>query len=77
LILGVVLHRSVYARRLYAVDKNDEAARFSGINTNLLIATAYFISGGLAEVSTVSFVFYTNSVSRSYELYAIAAALPK
>lgn len=80
LILGVLLHRSVYGRWLYAVGKNEEAARFSGINTNLVIATAYIISGGLAGVSTVLFVFYTNSVSPSsfgnfYELYAIAAAV--
>jgi len=80
LILGVLLHRSVYGRWLYAVGKNEEAARFSGINTNIVIATAYVISGGLAGVSTVLFVFYTNSVSPSsfgnfYELYAIAAAV--
>src|SRR3984885_2518768 len=80
LILGVLLHRSVYGRWLYAVGKNEEAARFSGINTQIVIATAYIISGGLAGVSTVLFVFYTNSVSPSsfgnfYELYAIAAAV--
>ncbi|WP_245326774.1 ABC transporter permease, partial [Bradyrhizobium sacchari] len=39
LVLGVVLHRSVYGRWLYAVGKNEEAARFSGINTNIVIAT--------------------------------------
>ncbi|MGY4318690.1 ribose/xylose/arabinose/galactoside ABC-type transport system permease subunit [Bradyrhizobium sp. JR3.5] len=55
LILGVLLHRSVYGRWLYAVGKNEEAARFSGINTNIVIATAYVISGGLAGVSTVMF----------------------
>jgi ribose transport system permease protein len=80
LILGVLLHRSVYGRWLYAVGKNEEAARFSGISTGIVIATAYIISGGLAGVSTVLFVFYTNSVSPSsfgnfYELYAIAAAV--
>jgi ribose transport system permease protein len=80
LIVGVLLHRSVYGRWLYAVGKNEEAARFSGIPTELVIATAYIISGALAGVSTVLFVFYTNSVSPSsfgnfYELYAIAAAV--
>ncbi len=53
LILGVLLHRSVYGRWLYAVGKNEEAARFSGISTQIVIATAYIISGGLAGVSTV------------------------
>jgi ribose transport system permease protein len=80
LIMAVVLHRSVYGRWLYAVGKNEEAARFSGIRTGVVIATAYIISGGLAGCSTVLLVFYTNSVSPSsfgnfYELYAIAAAV--
>jgi ribose transport system permease protein len=79
-IVGVVLHRSIYGRYLYAVGKNEEAARFSGINTGWVIAGAYLLSGALAGVSTVLLVFYTNSVSPSsfgnfYELYAIAAAV--
>jgi ribose transport system permease protein len=80
LAMGVVLHRSVYGRYLFAVGKNEEAARFSGINTDLVIATAYVISGALAGLSAVFIAFYTNSVSPSahgnfYELYAIAAAV--
>src|ERR1700749_628402 len=59
LIIGVLLHRSVYGRWLYAVGKNEEAARFSGINTNMVIATAYIISGGLGRGSAAAFVFYT------------------
>jgi ribose transport system permease protein len=80
IVMWVVLHRSVYGRWLLAVGKNEEAARFSGINSNLVIGGAYVISGGLAGISTVLLVFYTNSVSPSsfgsfYELYAIAAAV--
>jgi len=79
-VLGVVLHRSVFGRYLFAVGKNEEAARYSGIRTNLVIAGAYVLSGLLAGVSTIFLVFYTNSVSPStfgnfYELYAIAAAV--
>lgn len=79
-IVGVLLHRSVYGRWLYAVGKNEEAARYSGIPTGMVIATAYIIAGVLAAISTVLFVFYTNSISPSsfgnfYELYAIAAAV--
>ena len=80
LIMGVVLHRSVFGRYLFAVGRNEEAARYSGIRANLVVAGAYVISGGLAGLSTVLLVFYTNSVSPSafgslYELYAIAAAV--
>ena len=79
-VMWVVLHRSVFGRYLYAIGKNEEAARFSGISTNAVVAGAYIISGGLAGLSTILLVFYTNSVSPSsfgsfYELYAIAAAV--
>ena len=80
LVMSVVLHRSVFGRYLYAVGKNEEAARFSGIRTGAVIAGAYVLSGGLAGISTILLVFYTNSVVPSsfgsfYELYAIAAAV--
>lgn len=80
IIMWVVVHRSVFGRYLYAVGMNEEAARFSGIRTSLVVGTAYVICGGLVAVSTVLLVFYTNSVSPSsfgnfYELYAIAAAV--
>ncbi|EHM02976.1 putative ribose ABC transporter permease protein [Acetobacteraceae bacterium AT-5844] len=76
----VLLHRSVFGRYIYAVGRNEEAARHSGINTNAVIAGAYLIGGGLAGLSAVMLVFYTSSVSPSsfgnfYELYAIAAAV--
>ena len=32
-VMWVVLHRSVFGRYLYAVGKNEEAARYSGIHT--------------------------------------------
>src|SRR6185437_4097821 len=80
LVMTVVLHRSVFGRYLYAIGKNEEAARFSGIRTRAVVTGAYILSGGLAGVSTILLVFYTNSVSPSsfgsfYELYAIAAAV--
>ncbi len=79
-VMWVVLHRSVFGRHLFAVGKNEEAARFSGIRTRAVVAATYIISGGLAGISTILLVFYTNSVSPSsfgnfYELYAIAAAV--
>ena len=80
LVMGVVLHRSVFGRYLFAVGRNEEAARYAGIRTGLVVAGAYVLSGLLAGLSTVLLVFYTNSVSPSsfgnfYELYAIAAAV--
>ncbi len=79
-VMWVVLHRSVYGRYLMAVGQNEEAARFSGINTNLVIGSAYVICSLLAGVSAILLAFYTNSVQASshgnfYELYGIAAAV--
>jgi ribose transport system permease protein len=84
LIVGVimwfVLHRSVYGRYLFAVGRNEEATRFSGINTRMVIASSYVVGGLLTGISGILFAFYTNSVSPSthgslYELYGIAAAV--
>jgi ribose transport system permease protein len=79
-IMGFVLHKSVFGRYLFAVGKNEEAARFSGIPTGQVICAAYILCGLLAGMSSVFLVFYTQSVSPSahgnfYELYAIAAAV--
>lgn len=80
LIMGVVLHKSIYGRYLYAVGRNEEAARYSGVNTRRIIAGAYIISGLLASLSAILFAFFTNSIApstqgQSYELYGIAAAV--
>ena len=79
-IVGLFLHRSIYGRYLFATGRNEEAARFSGINTKLVITSAYVTAGLLTGLSGVIFAFYTNSVSPAshgnfYELYGIAAAL--
>jgi ribose transport system permease protein len=79
-IAFVVLHRSVFGRHLYAVGKNEEAARYSGVRTSAVITQAYVISAVLAAVAAVYFAMFTKSVQPSshgnfYELYAIAAAV--
>lgn len=79
-IAWVVLHRSVFGRHLYAVGKNEEAARYSGVRTARVITIAYVISAVLAAVAAIYFAMFTKSVQPSshgnfYELYAIAAAV--
>ena len=80
LVMAVVLHRSIYGRYLFAVGKNEEAARYSGIRTGRIIAIAYIICGGLAGLSAIYLAMYTRSISPAshgnfYELYGIAAAV--
>ncbi len=79
-VMWVVLHRSVFGRYLFAVGKNEEAARYSGIAAGRVIVTAYVICGLLTAISAMFFAMYTRSISPSshgnfYELYAIAAAV--
>ena len=80
IIAGVVLHRSIFGRYLFAVGKNEEAARYSGINSDRIIVSAYIICCGLAAVAAIFIAMYTRSISPAvhgsfYELYAIAAAV--
>ncbi|TWT09969.1 ABC transporter permease [Reyranella sp. CPCC 100927] len=79
-IAWIVLHRSVFGRYLFAVGKNEEAAKFSGIRTGAVTIAAYVICAALTTIAAIFFAMYTRSVSPSshanfYELYAIAAAV--
>jgi ribose transport system permease protein len=80
IVLAVLLHRSVFGRYLFAVGKNEEAARYSGIRTRGIIVSAYVICCGLTALAAIYIAMYTRSISPAshgnfYELYAIAAAV--
>ena len=80
IVMGTVLHRSVLGRYFFAVGKNEEAARYSGINTSAVVIASYVICCGLTAVAAIFIAMYTRSISPSshgnfYELYAIAAAV--
>lgn len=79
-VMWIVLHRSVYGRYLYAIGKNEEAAKYSGIRTRKMVTVSYTICGVLTALSAIYFAMYTRSISPAshgqfYELYAIAAAV--
>jgi ribose transport system permease protein len=79
-IMWVVLHRSVWGRYLFAVGRNEIASKYSGINSDLMIMSAYVLCGLLTGIAGIVLAFYTNSISpsshgNSYELYGIAAAV--
>lgn len=79
-VMGIVLHRSVFGRYLLAVGKNEEAARYSGIASARVVIAAYVICCGLTALAAIFIAMYTRSISPSshgnfYELYAIAAAV--
>jgi len=79
-IMWVVLHRTAFGRYLYAVGRNEEAARFSGIRTSRVIIASYVTCGLLTALASIFIAMYTRSILPSshgnfYELYAIAAAV--
>lgn len=79
-IMWVVLHRSIYGRYLYAVGRNEEAARYSGINADRIIGSSYVLAMLLTGISGVLIALWVLSISPSnhgslYELYGIAAAV--
>ena len=80
IVASVFLNRTVYGRYLLALGSNEEAARFSGINTNAMKIVSYLICSGLAGFAGMMFVLDVGSATGStfgnfYELYAIAGAV--
>lgn len=77
---GVLLHRSVYGRTLLATGRNPDGARYAGINTQMVLITAYTLCAVLTAIAAIFLAMYTRSISPAshgnfYELYAIAAAV--
>ena len=60
-LMWLALHRSIYGRYLFAVGRNEEAARYSGVDVRRTVASAYVLSGALAGIAGIVFAFYTNS----------------
>lgn len=75
----VVLSRTVFGRRIYAVGGNEVAARYAGIPVGFVKTAVYTLSGMLAGLSACIYLGYygaaeTNAGS-GYELNVIAAAV--
>lgn len=84
ILLGIVsaifLNLTIYGRYLLALGRNEQAARYSGINTKALVVAAYVICSGFAGIGAILFALFIDSVQPAthgnfYELYAIAAAV--
>lgn len=80
LAAAIFLNLTVYGRYLLALGRNEQAARFSGINTRGMIFLAYIVCSLITGLAAVLFVLDTpavqpDSYGNFYELYAIAAAV--
>ncbi len=77
---AVFLNRTIYGRYLLALGRNEQAARYSGIDTHRMTILAYLMASFCAGLGGVLFSLDVGSVQPSshgeaYELYAIAAAV--
>jgi ribose transport system permease protein len=84
IVLGVLaliaLNQTIYGRYLLAVGRNEQAARYSGINTGWVTILSYVISGFCAGLGGVLFSLdvqsaQATSLGLAYEFHAIAAAV--
>jgi ribose/xylose/arabinose/galactoside ABC-type transport system permease subunit len=80
ILAAILLNNTIWGRYLLALGRNEQAARYSGINTHSMIILAYVICSLLAGLGGMLFVLDVNSAQPAdfgnfYELYAIAAAV--
>jgi len=79
-VAAVFLNRTVWGRYLLAVGRNEQAARYSGIDTHRITILAYVVCSVLAGFGGALFALDSNLIQPAlfgnfYELYAIAAAV--
>lgn len=78
-IAWIVLSRTVWGRRVYAVGGNEKAARLTGLNVSRLKVAVYMISSlcaGLAGIVQASYLSsVTASLATGQELSVIAATV--
>ena len=80
-LAAIFLNRTIFGRYLFAIGRNEQAARYSGINTDRMVILSYVLCAVLAGgVGGILYLFFQESVQPDahgnfYELYAIAAAV--
>ena len=80
IMAAVFLNLTVWGRYILALGRNEEATRYSGVQTDRLTILAYVICAVLAAIGGLLFALDSNSVGPDtfgnlFELYAIAAAV--
>jgi len=78
-ILGLVMKRTAWGLRVYAVGGNRTAAEVAGVNTRLVLTSVYVLSGALAGLSGVILssrvISGPPNLGTGYELDSIAAVV--
>ena len=79
-LVGLVLHGSVYGRYWYAMGHNEQAARYAGIATNRYRVAAFVLCSALASLGGIlTLLDYgtadPNTAGEWFELFAITGAV--
>ena len=78
-ILAILMKRTVFGSRIYAVGGNAQASRIAGIKVPRVLFSVYVISGALAALSGILLssrvIAGTPTLGAGYELDAIAAVV--
>ena len=78
LVASIILRKSIFGRRLYALGGNPAAARLAGVRVRWIGIAAYVISGLLAALAGLVLAAYIGFIDQwlggGYELNSIAAA---
>ena len=78
LLFGLVLHKTSFGRRVYAIGHNDVASKYSGVNVTRIKLIVYMLAGLMAAVTAVFLASRMGStrpnIANAYELDVIAMA---
>ena len=79
LFVGYVFKYRAWGRHLYAIGGNEQAARLTGVNVDLVKFQVYVFSAFCASISALLILGYSgsalNSLGQTYELRVIAATV--
>jgi rhamnose transport system permease protein len=75
-VFGVILHKTPFGRRVYAIGSNRVASRYSGVQVDKIRLLIYTVTGTMAAVTAIFLTSRMGStrpnIAMSYELDAIA-----
>jgi ribose transport system permease protein len=80
ILSALFLHKTIYGRYLLALGRNEQAARYSGINTSRMVVVAYVLCSVISAIGGTIMALYQSliqptAIGTFYELYAIAACV--
>jgi len=76
IFVGIIMSKSALGQKIYLLGANSIAARFSGIENNIIIIKTYMLTGFLAGLSSILMISRVNSAKIGYgDTYLLQAIL--